>query len=68
VRSELRGGIKSFRLGQHRIYYAAIAERVKVVRVLHVAMDVVSHVGRTVKSNPYSSLGFGMIFETLWIA
>ena len=41
VHSELRGGIRSFRQGQHRIYYIASAERLTAVRVLHVAMDVV---------------------------
>jgi toxin ParE1/3/4 len=41
VHSELRGGIRSFRQGQHRIYYVANAEQLTVVRVLHVAMDLV---------------------------
>jgi toxin ParE1/3/4 len=45
VHSELRGGIRSFRQGQHRIYYVANAERLTVVRVLHVAMDVVHQLG-----------------------
>lgn len=45
VHSELRGGIRSFRQGQHRIYYVANAERLTVVRVLHVAMDVVQLFG-----------------------
>lgn len=41
VHTELRGAIKSFRQGQHRIYYMASAEKLTVVRVLHVAMDIV---------------------------
>ncbi len=45
VHSELRGGIRSFRQGQHRIYYMASAEKLIVVRVLHVAMDVVQQFG-----------------------
>jgi plasmid stabilization system protein ParE len=45
VHSELRGGIRSFRQGQHRIYYLANAERLTVVRVLNVAMDVVQQFG-----------------------
>ena len=45
VHSELRGGIRSFRQGQHRIYYVATAERLTVVRLLHVAMDVVQQFG-----------------------
>ncbi len=45
VHSELRGGIRSFRQGQHRIYYVANAERLTVVRVLHVAMDVAQQFG-----------------------
>ena len=45
IHSELRGGIRSFRQGQHRIYYVANAERMTVVRVLHVAMDVVQQFG-----------------------
>jgi toxin ParE1/3/4 len=45
VHSELRGGIRSFRQGQHRIYYLANAERLTVVRVLHVAMDVAQQFG-----------------------
>jgi toxin ParE1/3/4 len=45
LHSELRGGIRSFRQGQHRIYYVANAERLTVVRVLHVAMDVVHQLG-----------------------
>jgi toxin ParE1/3/4 len=45
VHSELRGGIRSFRQGQHRIYYLANAERLTVVRLLHVSMDVVNQFG-----------------------
>jgi toxin ParE1/3/4 len=45
VHSELRGGIRSFRQGLHRIYYVANAERLTVLRVLHVAMDVVQQFG-----------------------
>lgn len=45
IHSELRSGIRSFRQGQHRIYYVANAERMTVVRVLHVAMDVVQQFG-----------------------
>jgi toxin ParE1/3/4 len=45
IHSELRGGVRSFRQGQHRIYYLANAERLKVVRVLHVSMDVVNQFG-----------------------
>jgi plasmid stabilization system protein ParE len=45
VHSELRGGIRSFRQGQHRIYYLASAERLSVVRILHVSMDVVNQFG-----------------------
>jgi plasmid stabilization system protein ParE len=40
VHSELRGGIRSFRQGKHRIYYLASAEKLTVVRVLHLSMDV----------------------------
>jgi toxin ParE1/3/4 len=45
VHSELRGGIKSFRQGQHRIYYVTNTERLTVVRILHVSMDVVNQFG-----------------------
>ena len=45
VHSELRGGIRSFRQGQHRIYYVTNIERLTVVRVLHVAMDVLQQFG-----------------------
>ncbi len=40
VHSELRGGIRSFRQGQHRIYYIPSAKKLTVARVLHVSMDV----------------------------
>jgi toxin ParE1/3/4 len=40
VHSELRGGIRSFRQGQNRIYYQANAKRLTVVRILHLAMDI----------------------------
>lgn len=40
VHSELRGGIRSFRQGQHRIYYQASAINLTVVRILHVSMDI----------------------------
>ncbi len=45
LHSELRGGVRSFRQGQHRVYYVANAERLTVVRVLHVAMDVIHQFG-----------------------
>jgi plasmid stabilization system protein ParE len=45
VHSELRGGIRSFRQGQHRIYYLADAERLTVVRLLHVLVDVINQFG-----------------------
>ncbi len=40
VHSELRGGIRSFRQGQHRIYYTVTAQALTVIRVLHISMDV----------------------------
>jgi plasmid stabilization system protein ParE len=40
VHSELRGGIRSFRQGQHRIYYVASAKKLTVARILHLSMDV----------------------------
>jgi toxin ParE1/3/4 len=40
VHSELRGGIRSFRQGQHRIYYQASAQKMRVVRILHLTMDI----------------------------
>jgi plasmid stabilization system protein ParE len=40
LHSELRGGIRSFRQGRHRIYYVVDATRFTIVRVLHVSMDV----------------------------
>jgi toxin ParE1/3/4 len=40
VHSELRGGIRSFRQGQHRIYYLASAKKLTAIRILHVSMDV----------------------------
>jgi plasmid stabilization system protein ParE len=40
IHSELRGGIRSFRQGKHRIYYLASAAKLTVVRVLHLSMDV----------------------------
>ena len=43
VHSELRGGIRSFRQGRHRIYYIANFEKLSVVRVLHQSMDVFQH-------------------------
>lgn len=45
MHSELRGGIRSFRQGQHRIYYMASAKKLTVVRVLHVSMDVQHQLG-----------------------
>ncbi len=38
--SELRGGIRSFRQGQHRIYYRASATSLTIIRILHVSMDI----------------------------
>ncbi len=38
--SDLRGGIRSFRQGQHRIYYLTSAKKLTVGRILHVSMDV----------------------------
>ena len=43
VHSELRGGIRSYRQGRHRIYYVANLEKLTVVRVLHQSMDVLQH-------------------------
>ena len=43
VHSELRGSIRSFRQGRHRIYYIANVEKLTVVRVLHQSMDVLHH-------------------------
>lgn len=40
VHSELRGGIRSFRQEQHRIYYLTSTKKLMVVRVLHISMDV----------------------------
>jgi toxin ParE1/3/4 len=40
VHSELRGGIRSFRQGQHRIYYQTSAKKLTVVRILHLSMDI----------------------------
>jgi plasmid stabilization system protein ParE len=40
VHSELRGGIRSFRQGQHRIYYQANAQKMTVVRILRLSMDI----------------------------
>ncbi len=40
VHSELRGGIRSFRQGQHRIYYLASAKKITIARILHLSMDV----------------------------
>jgi toxin ParE1/3/4 len=45
IQSELRGSIRSFRQAKHRIYYMASAERLTVVRVLHVSMDVLNQFG-----------------------
>lgn len=42
VHSELQGGIRSFRQGQHRIYYRSNSAKLTVIRVLHLAMDVPS--------------------------
>jgi toxin ParE1/3/4 len=40
LHSELRGGIRSFRQGQHRIYYQASTKKITVVRILHLSMDI----------------------------
>ncbi len=40
MHSDLRGGIRSFRQGQHRIYYVASAKKLTIVRILHLTMDV----------------------------
>ena len=40
VQSELRGGIRAFRQGQHRIYYVVDTAKLTVIRILHVSMDV----------------------------
>ncbi|HMU23037.1 MAG TPA: type II toxin-antitoxin system RelE/ParE family toxin [Sphingorhabdus sp.] len=40
VHSELRGGVRSFRQGQHRIYYQSSARKLTVVRILHLSMDI----------------------------
>jgi plasmid stabilization system protein ParE len=40
VHSDLRGGVRSFRQAQHRIYYVPNAKRLTVARILHVSMDV----------------------------
>jgi plasmid stabilization system protein ParE len=45
VHSELRGGIRSYRQGQHRIYYIAGKAKLTVVRVLHLSMDVLHQFG-----------------------
>lgn len=40
VHSELSGGVRSYRQGQHRIYYITSAKKLTVVRILHLSMDV----------------------------
>ncbi len=40
VHSELRGGIRSFRQGRHRIYYVSDTKKLTIIRVLHQSTDV----------------------------
>jgi plasmid stabilization system protein ParE len=40
LHSDLRGCVRSFRQGQHRIYYVPSAKKLTVARILHVSMDV----------------------------
>ncbi len=40
VHSQLKGGIRSYSQGRHRIYYIVDARKLTVVRVLHQSMDV----------------------------
>jgi plasmid stabilization system protein ParE len=43
VHSDLRSGVRSFRQGQHRIYYLASANKLTVARILHLTMDIRHH-------------------------
>lgn len=37
------GGVRSLPIGEHRVYYEVVADKVLIVRVLHKAMDVGRH-------------------------
>ena len=38
-RTDLRPGVRSYPVGEHRIYYRLTADRVSVIRLLHKSMD-----------------------------
>lgn len=43
ARFDLKEGLRSLSVGEHRIYYRLYADRISVARVLHKAMDSVRH-------------------------
>ena len=43
-RAELRSGVRSYPIGEHRIYYRLTADRVSVIRLLHKSVDDARHV------------------------
>jgi toxin ParE1/3/4 len=43
IHEQLHGQIRSFRQHRHRIYYTVNANRLTVIRILHVSRDVVRY-------------------------
>ncbi|AOH82791.1 hypothetical protein AWL63_01135 [Sphingomonas panacis] len=42
-RSDLSTELRSISVGRHRLYYRVYAERVRIVRILHHAMEIERH-------------------------
>jgi plasmid stabilization system protein ParE len=45
IQSELRGSIRSFRQGKHRIYYVVSPKTLTIARILHTSIDVLNQIG-----------------------
>ena len=43
ARIDLRSGLRSYPVGEHRIYYLALSDQLSIVRILHKSMDVERH-------------------------
>jgi len=43
-RADLAADLRSYPVGEHRIYYLRLADRISIVRVLHKAMESQRHI------------------------
>lgn len=44
ARPDLHPAMRSYSVGEHRVYYLLLSDRISIVRVLHKAMDVPRHI------------------------